>query len=253
MAKGTFGERLKRERELRDVSINELMKSTRISQRFLEALENEDWAKLPGGIFGRAFVRTVARYLGLDEESFLAEYDAARGDVSQGRLADRPEERIPSPPRWIPAAALVVLLALLAAIAYAGRYAWRRYEARRAQQKSSESTAPPISESAAVAPAIVARPANEPAALDLAVSTSAATRMRIVSDGAVVLDAEVPAGDSRHFSARARFEVTAADSSAVLLELNGQAMPPLSAPGTSGTIVLSQQDLRQASRGNSQP
>jgi cytoskeleton protein RodZ len=252
MAKGTFGERLKRERELREVSIDELMKSTRISQRFLEALENEDWAKLPGGVFGRAFVRTIARYLGLDEESFLAEYDAARGDVSQ-KPTTKPEERIPAPPRWIPVAAFLALLALLTGLVYAGRYAWHRYEARRAQQKSSASASAPVSESAALAPATVALPASAPAPLDLAVSTSAATRMRIVSDGTVVLDAELPAGESRHFSARDRFEVTAADSSAVLLELNGQAMPPLSAPGTSGTMVLSQQDLRQASGGNSQP
>jgi hypothetical protein len=53
-----------------------------------------------------------------------------------------------------------------------------------------------------------------------------------------------PAGENRHFSANQQFEVTAADSSAVLLELNGKAMPPLGAPGASGTIVLSQKDLR---------
>jgi hypothetical protein len=45
----------------------------------------------------------------------------------------------------------------------------------------------------------------------------------------------------------------AGDSSAVLLELNGQAMPPLGAPGASGTMVLSQKDLRQAPSGTSQP
>src|SRR6516162_7931512 len=117
MAKGTFGERLKRERDLREISIEELTKATRISERFLEALENEDWAKLPGGIFGRAFVRTIARYLGLDEESFLAEYDAARVDVP-GDTVHKSEERIPSPPRWIPVVALLVLAGVLVALGY---------------------------------------------------------------------------------------------------------------------------------------
>jgi cytoskeletal protein RodZ len=253
MAKGTFGERLKRERELREVSIDELTKSTRISQRFLEALENEDWGKLPGGLFGRAFVRTIARYLGLDEESFLAEYDAARGDLAQSVASEKPAERIPSPPPWIAVVALVAALAILAGLVYSGRWAWRRYEARRAQHKSSAAAAPPVSEPAALSlatetPQVLATPR-----LDLAISTSAATRMRIVSDGTVALDAEVPAGESRHFLAQDRFEVTAADSSAVLLELNGQAMPPLGAPGASGTIVLTRQDLKQAPSGNSQP
>src|SRR5256885_1146990 len=73
MAKGNFGERLKRERELREVSMEELTKATRISARFVQALENEDWAKLPGGVFGHGFVRTIARYLGLNEEALLGE------------------------------------------------------------------------------------------------------------------------------------------------------------------------------------
>jgi hypothetical protein len=82
------------------------------------------------------------------------------------------------------------------------------------------------------------------APLDLSVSTSAATRVRILADHNLLLDTELPAGETRHFSANQQFEVTAGDSSAVLLELNGKAMPPLGAPGASGTMVLSQKDLR---------
>jgi len=61
MAKGTFGERLKRERELREVSLDEVGKGTRIAERFLQALENEQWDRLPAGVFGRGFVRSIAR------------------------------------------------------------------------------------------------------------------------------------------------------------------------------------------------
>jgi hypothetical protein len=59
-----------------------------------------------------------------------------------------------------------------------------------------------------------------------------------------VLDDELPAGETRRFSANEQFEVTAADSSAVLLEMNGKAMPPVGAPGTSGKMVLTRDDLR---------
>jgi hypothetical protein len=89
--------------------------------------------------------------------------------------------------------------------------------------------------------------------LDLSVSTSDVTRIRIVADGRVVLDARVPALETRHFSARNQFVVSAAHPSAVLLELNGQAMPLLGTGGTSGTLVLSQKNLRQAPSGNPQP
>lgn len=136
MAKGTFGERLKRERELREVTLSEIASATRIAPRFLEALENERWDQLPGGVFGRGFVRTIARYLGLSEEDLLSEYDLARGERADTPAA-RPEERIPSPPKWLPVAAAVAALVLLVALVVGGRYAWRRYQAHREEKRSS--------------------------------------------------------------------------------------------------------------------
>ena len=140
MARGNFGERLKRERELREVSPNEVVVATRISLRFLEALENEDWDKLPGGIFNRGFVRAIARYLGLDEEHLLAEYDLARGD--QAPEFTPPENRIPSPPKWIIVALAVGALAAIAALVMAGVYGLRRYTAHRHAKPSSALTTP---------------------------------------------------------------------------------------------------------------
>jgi len=253
MAKGNFGERLKREREMREVTVEELTKGTRIGPRFLDALENEQWDKLPGGVFGRGFVRSIARYLGLDEQSLLGEYDLARGE--QKHEAPAPyENRLPSPPKWIPVLAFLVILLVLAGLFYGGRYVWRKYEAHRATRQTSVKILRP-GELAADAPGTF--PANAAdsatAPLNLSVSTSVTTRVRVLADHQVVLDAEIAAGDTWHFPANEQFEITAADSSAVLLELNGQAMPPLGAPRYSGTIVLGQKDLRQASRGTSQP
>lgn len=262
MARGNFGERLKRERELREVSLKEVTVATRIGPRYLEALENEDWDKLPGGIFNRGFVRSIARYLGLDEENLLAEYDLAYGEQA---VAAPPslESRIPRPPIWVPLLAVVGVLVVLASLILGGIYGWRRYAAHRAARKSAASSViPPAgpSQSAKPAPdspaATLSGVSDPPPAgipLDLSVSTSAATRVRIVADGTLLVDAEFPAGETRHFPAKEQFEVTAGDSSAVLLELNGQAMPPVGTPGASGTIVLSHKDLRQASGGTPQP
>jgi cytoskeletal protein RodZ len=257
MARGNFGERLKRERELREVSLKEITTTTRIGPRYLEALENEEWAKLPGGAFNRGFVRAIARYLGLDEENLLSEYDLAYGE--QNHPAPQPyENKIPRTPIWVPILAVLGLLAVLAALIAGGIYGWRRYAAHRAAKRSSALLLLPAQTSLGIAaktPSPVAimasNSANSSAALplDLSVSTSAATRVRILADGALLLDAELPAGETRHYSASKLFEVTAADSSAVLLELNGQAMPPVGSPGASGTIVLGEKDLRQASGG----
>lgn len=135
MAKGTFGERLKHERELREVSPNEVVVATRISLRFLEALENEDWDKLPGGVFNRGFVRAIARFLGLDEEKLLAEYDLARGDQAPEFVS--PGNRIPQAPRWLIVAFVLGGLVVIAALVAAGVYGWRRYSGHRDGQPSS--------------------------------------------------------------------------------------------------------------------
>jgi len=244
MAKGTFGERLKRERELREVPLNEIAAATRISAKFLEALENEQWEKLPGGVFGHGFVRTIARYLGLSEEDLLSEYDMARGESSIAS-EQKPEHRIPSPPKWIPVAGVLLLILLLGGIFVAGRYAWQAFQKHRAAKKPTANVILPAQDSS---PTVAI-----PVSLELSVASSAATRVRVAADGTVAYDAVLHVGQSLHFSARDNFQVSAADSSAVLLELNGRELPPLGMPGSSGTISLSSKDLRPTNSGVTQP
>jgi cytoskeleton protein RodZ len=73
---GAFGERLRREREMRGISLNEIAESTKISRRHLESLENEDFDALPGGVFNRGFVRAYARFVGINEEQAVADFNA---------------------------------------------------------------------------------------------------------------------------------------------------------------------------------
>ncbi|HEV2382682.1 MAG TPA: RodZ domain-containing protein [Terriglobia bacterium] len=73
----SFGENLRREREMRAVTLEEMSETTKISIRLLRALEQERFAELPGGVFTRSFIRAYAQYLGLDEEHVLSEYKRA--------------------------------------------------------------------------------------------------------------------------------------------------------------------------------
>ena len=73
----SFGARLKREREQRKITLDEIALSTKIGTRFLTALEEEQFDQLPGGIFNKGFVKAYARYLGIDEDQAVADYVAA--------------------------------------------------------------------------------------------------------------------------------------------------------------------------------
>jgi cytoskeleton protein RodZ len=261
MTRGNFGERLKRERELREVTLGEITSATRIGPRFLEALENEDWEKLPGGVFNRGFVRSIARYLGLDEEAVLAEYDLAHGEQVTATV-DRPENPIPPPPKWTTAAVALGIVALLVGLFFAGRYAWRYYQARRAKASLSSNALvfrQPAPQTASPAPAsesISASPDVRNAStspLMLIDSASALTHVAVKADGNLVFDTDVRVGENRRFTAFQQFEVSASDSGAVLLDLNGQTVPPLGVPGSFGTIKLSARDLRQAENGDPKP
>lgn len=70
----TFGEELKRERELRNINLREISESTKINLRYLDALERNEFEHLPGGLFNKGFVRAYAQYIGVDPEAMVNAY-----------------------------------------------------------------------------------------------------------------------------------------------------------------------------------
>ena len=143
--KAGFGEHLRREREMRGISLDEICSATRIGTRFLNALENEQWDQLPGGVFNRGFVRAVAHHLGLDEESLLAEYMLATGDRATASSSVVRAPAIPeSRGQWV---TWILALVVIGALAFGGIYGWRKYAAHK---RNAHPTPPPIGEMRAV-------------------------------------------------------------------------------------------------------
>jgi cytoskeleton protein RodZ len=85
----SFGARLRREREQRKITLDEISVSTKIGTRFLCALEEEQFDQLPGGIFNKSFVRAYAQHLGIDEAQALADFALASG---ASMTESKPEE-----------------------------------------------------------------------------------------------------------------------------------------------------------------
>jgi cytoskeletal protein RodZ len=70
----TIGEQLRLAREGRGIPLREISDQTRISMHYLEAIETNDYKRLPGGIFNRSFVKAYARYVGYDEKEAIEGY-----------------------------------------------------------------------------------------------------------------------------------------------------------------------------------
>jgi cytoskeletal protein RodZ len=110
----SFGESLRRERELRDISLREIADATKINLRYLEALEQNRFDILPGGVFNKGFIRAYARFIGADGESLVDLYlqetapretgspTAAGNSAGLLRLAEPPARR--ADPATAPAA-----------------------------------------------------------------------------------------------------------------------------------------------------
>lgn len=266
MTKSGFGARLQRERELRGVSRDEICTATRIGARYLEALENEQWAILPGGVFNRGFVRAVARFLGLDEDDLLAEYDLAMAEQNcevEPNVTLAPQERKEKRPRtliWI--AALCAVLLFLAS----GWLGWKwRYKTARL---GGSQPAPPIQltgpsehlvsglapESAAAntSPAVAAPDGGSPKetqGLQLKIEAGKETSVSVSADGYKVFEGDIIAGQSRTFTAQGAIDISAKDAGALLLELNGQTLAPLGPPGQPGNATLTRGDVKPTGGG----
>jgi cytoskeleton protein RodZ len=150
---GSFGDRLKKEREQRSISLDDISLSTKIGTRMLRALEEEKFEQLPGGIFNKGFVRAYARHVGLDEEQTLADYMEALGAsrvqaLPEAHAAAKPE---PAPDRRPVAYAggeqgaseipwgMLALALLLIVLAFAS---WSYYHRAPQMEKSTNAPVP---------------------------------------------------------------------------------------------------------------
>lgn len=134
---GSFGEKLKREREMRAITLEEIAEATKIGTRSLKALEEEHFDQLPGGIFNKGFVRAYAKFLGIDEEQAVADYVAATGDVGNSTstqmaaLADQVEQQRAAKEASDAGTdtgkmlAIIVAVVLICGIGFGGYKAWR--------------------------------------------------------------------------------------------------------------------------------
>ena len=135
----SVGETLRRERLKRNLPLDQISRELKISAKMLEAIEAEDFAKLPGTIFAKNFVRQYAHLLGLDEEVIAAEVHRAlqpSSDVPQFVESSKPSSapiQVPKVEEWesagdrgfswsspLPSLALFVVAMLVCS----GVYAW---------------------------------------------------------------------------------------------------------------------------------
>lgn len=91
---GAFGDKFRKAREKKDISLDDVSNVTKISARMLQAIEQERFDQLPGGVFNKGFIRAYAKHLGLNDEEAVTDYLAC---LRQAQI-DAHEVWQPEPP-----------------------------------------------------------------------------------------------------------------------------------------------------------
>src|SRR5829696_6351947 len=142
----SIGEQLRLAREERGIGLREICDQTRISIHYLEAIEVNDYKRLPGGVFNRSFIKAYAKCVGYDEREaiegytrYLREHGESADDVNTRPVhskvyTDTPATRSPI----LTVVLAIVILALLTGAALAALYWFQR----RAEIKGSPVFAP---------------------------------------------------------------------------------------------------------------
>lgn len=282
---GTFGERLQREREMRGITLEEIAEATKIGTRSLRALEEQDFDKLPGGIFNKGFVRAYSKYLGIDEDQAVADYQAAINEAQSSGKLSRPEYEPPAiveegadskDPVRIPWGLLIVV-ALIVAVGFAAKsyYAqsgWaklrrqpstptKQVQAPVASEATTQAPIQPPPADTAQKPSVPGEPKHSPetasaqapvtsvqdpaGSFELKVRAKEDAWVEISADGKRVASELMKANAERTVRAQKSIHLVTGNAGGIEVSRNGEVLPPLGDPGTKKAITITPQGIEQ--------
>jgi cytoskeleton protein RodZ len=258
----TVGERLREARERQKVTLHAIAEKTNISVRFLDAIEKNQFDKLPGGIFTRGFIRSYATQVGLDPDATVAQFlsdEPGQRDDDIDVAPARTQGDGPALGTLLAAAVGVVVVAVV--LLYLLKPDWLGLQTAAAPPQESATPATETLPPATTAPAAVPAPATPPAAvtsptspgasapppasgsaqssspegprspLRLVVAPSGRCWVQVSADGQMKVAREVMSGERLTIDAAERLQIVVGDAGNFAYELNGRAGKPLGAAG----------------------
>jgi len=231
-----LGDEFRAAREARHLSLSDVSEQIHIRSVYLRSIEDQDWAATAAPVYVRGFIRTYARFLGLDAEAAVAQYNELTGEVP-GAFSGPLRAGLPSsaagPSLWVWIAGAAALL-LVAFVAYnyiqfqqAGGTA-----AHLAVTSAAPASAAPLSQ-ASLAPIF---PTPTPLVKTVAGSGTLVVRVRqdswlqVSIDGVPKIASLLPAGSEKVYHGKSAL-VRAGNAGGVDLLVNGKDIGDLGAPG----------------------
>jgi len=220
----SFGTWLRRQREAREITLHEVAERTKISMRYLQAMEDDRFEVLPAPVFAKGFLREYARYVGLSPDDVVNHYLSVQQPQAQvDGVAGRRERRsLGSWPYWLPLLLATALLLGLAVLLALLSDRWRQHRAG-----ATESRPPIVAPAAIPVPPAPPVPATPPAApLEVTVDFNQECWVEAVVDGGSRRAEERKPGESMQIEAKQSVVFAKlGNAAAVDIQVNGYPYP----------------------------
>ena len=235
-----LGEEFRSSREARGLTLSDVAEQIHIRSVYLNAIENEDWKSIGAPVYVRGFIRTYARFLGLDAEAGVARFN-------QTVPAERPSAAVTASPLGeddAPRPSLWAIVGIVLAVALVGFVGWEYWQYTHGGG-APVAVATPVPQASASEVVRAASPAATgsagPAAAtpapgrphQLEIRLTERSWLRVAIDGTTQLEGIFPAGTTRTFTGKVA-EVRAGNAGGVVVGLNGRPPAPM---GKEGDVV----------------
>lgn len=243
----SLGERFRAAREQRGLTLSDVAEHLRIRSVYLAAIEEENWKAIGAPVYIRGFLRTYARYLGLDPEEAVSTFNGSEGAATASAAAApgpaRTDYRPPSsslaPLIWV---AGIIAVALIGFVIYL-YVTPARVPQQLAATAGAQPTAPSLGSGSGTAipatampsglPSASPAPSTSPQPKTLVIHLTAPSWLRVSVDGNVSIEGTFPAGTTKTFHGNLAL-VRVGNAGGVELTVNGKAVGKL---GGAGDVV----------------
>lgn len=225
----SIGQELKRERELRGISLKEIADFTKINIRFLRALEEDRLDILPEQFFTRGIIRTYAKYLGLDEQSVLNTYlEGLQAQETQETSNENKKPEVSKSPESHPKEKKISLLFALMVLAILALiivmyFVFRKDESPPPDTPKMESITQNTQEKPITTPLITQEePEIEQEELNIEITVQQDTWLEIFADQEMVDSGIKAPGERLQFKALQEFLIHIGNAGGITYTINGE-------------------------------
>lgn len=215
---GTFGERLRQERERQGYNLAAVAEETKIRTYYLNALEEEDFESLPARVYATGFVASYARFLRMDPDALVSEFKS----MAYSKPVPQPIHKVKRNRRKfkLPIKNIIAAALFLAVTLWLGSYV-SDYITQRGV------IPPPVVEETSVSPPVYQEEKKTPEKLTLAIEAKQKCWLLVKVDGVEQYSGLLKAGDRQSFEADRTIMIRAGNAGGIDLRLNNKQLAPL--------------------------